>query len=192
MNQFWFTAFSISSCVRKKLPVAGSVDQYPINPFFRIYSMNEMLQVLLSHRWSITESQDCTACFPDIKFIWIFLVFYFPHVSTLICAYASYAFFTSWISFCSPNTSCPLITSLTWPILNEFASIFFQKIYILLIIMPYVSQPFFICFCIICAVALPQKHITCSFLLSLVVSWCFKYNEIHKGNRRTACGLTTR
>lgn len=47
---------------------------------------------------------------------------------------------------------------------------FFQKIYILLIIMPYVSQPSFICFCIICAVALPQKHITCSFLLSLVVS----------------------
>jgi len=38
------------------------------------------------------------------------------------------------------------------------------------IIMPYVSQPSFICFCIICAVALPQKHITCSFLLSLVVS----------------------
>ena len=55
MNQFWFTAFSISPCVRKKLPVAGSVDQYPINLFFRICSMNEMLQVLLSHRWSITE-----------------------------------------------------------------------------------------------------------------------------------------
>ena len=52
------------------------------------------------------------------------------------------------------------------------------------IIMPYVSQPSFI--------SLPQKHITCSFLLSLVVSCCFKYNEIHKGNRRTACGLTTR
>ena len=50
------------------------------------------------------------------------------------------------------------------------------------IIMPYVSQPSFI--------SLPQKHITCSFLLSLVVSCCFKYNEIHKGNRRTACGLT--
>ena len=124
---FCNSSFSISPCVRKKLPVAGSVDQYPINLFFRICSMNEMLQVLLSHRWSITESQDCTACFPDIKFIWIFLVFYFPHVSTLICAYASYAFFTSWISFCSPNTSCPLITSLTWPILNEFASIFFKK-----------------------------------------------------------------